>query len=256
MTNLIIGHRGFVGSNLSRLMPYCLGAGRAEISALAGTEFTNIYCAAPQAKKWWANQNPEEDKQEVANLIETCRQIACTGHFVLFSTVDIYDPPTDKTEHDKPGVGMHPYGAHRFYLEQSILEHFGPHAMVIRLPALVGRGLKKNVIYDLINNNNIEQINANSSFQWFNLAYLKDVLNVAIDAGACVLNVACEPLSTADLVNTWFPSDLTRLNWNGPPICYDIRTAYGQPGKTYLYSKEEVIEMHLRPFIESEMAER
>lgn len=257
MNNLIIGHRGFVGSNLGRQIPNAVGVGRAEIASIAGLTFGDIYCAAPQAKKWWANKNPDQDKQEVDNLIESCRQVSCTGHFVLFSTVDIYDPPTGKTENDLPSSHAHPYGAHRFHLEQCILDHFRSRTKVIRLPALVGQGLKKNIIYDLLNNNNVELINANSSFQWFNLDFLDKVLKIAFHLqGSHLLNIASEPLPTEDLVRTLFPYDIDRLNWQGPSICYDIRTIYGQSDKPYLFSKEEVLESHLTPFIMAETAKR
>lgn len=253
MSRLIIGHRGFVGSNLSRIIPDTLGAGRAEIASLAGTVFRDIYCAAPQAKKWWANQNPHLDREEVDSLIKACSQISCTGHFILLSTVDVYDPPTGKTEKDLPGSDIHPYGANRLYLEQFILEHFGPRAIVIRLPALVGHGLRKNIVFDLLNNNNVEQIRAKSRFQWFSLDFLGEVLDIAknFDDFPRILNIATEPLSTEDLVQAWFPQDLERLNWLAPSISYDIRTVHGKLYKPYLYTREDVLERHLRPFIES-----
>jgi nucleoside-diphosphate-sugar epimerase len=255
MNDLIIGHRGFVGSNLNRQLTNARGAGRAEIGSLAGDTFSDIYCAAPQAKKWWANQNPDEDRQEVDNLIAACRQIGCRSRFVLFSTVDVYDPPTCKTERNQPGSETHPYGANRFYLEQCILEHFGSKAKVIRLPALVGHGLKKNIIYDLLHNNNVEQINANSSFQWFNLALLSDILQIAEQLeNPAVINVVSEPLPTAVLVKAWFPQALDRLNWQAPSVNYDLQTVHGQSGNPYLYSKEEVMEHHLKPFVEAERA--
>ena len=253
MNNLIIGHRGFVGSNLCRQIHGAIGAGRAEISSLAGETFSDIYCAAPQAKKWWANQNPDQDRQEVDDLIAACRQLSCRGHFVLLSTVDVYDPPFGKTELDQPRLDAHPYGANRFYLEQCILRHFGSKAKVIRLPGLVGHGLKKNIIFDLLNNNNIEQINANSAFQWFNLDLLGEALKFVDQLdGPSVINAVSEPLPTADLVRAWFPQDLDRLNWKAPPVGYDIKTIHGKLDKPYFYSREEVLSRHLEPFIQAE----
>ena len=256
MTSLIIGNRGFVGGNLSLHIRNARGAGRAEIASLAGNTFSDIYCAAPQAKKWWANQNPDLDRQEVVNLIAACRQIDCTGSFVLFSTIDIYDPPYGKTERDLPGSDTHPYGANRFFLEQCILEHYGAKAKVVRLPALVGNGLKKNIIYDLINDNNVEQINPNSSFQWFNLSCIGEILRIADQIPPGVINVVTEPIPTADLVRAWFAKDLNRLNWEAPSVGYDVQTIHGKSGSPYLYSKEEVLEIHLKSFIEAEMAKQ
>ena len=253
MNNLVIGHRGFVGSNLSRLFPDASGVGRQEIGALAGESFSDIYCAAPQAKKWWANQNPDQDKLEVDTLIKACRQLECTGSFILFSTVDVYDPPMGVDELCKPCETSHPYGRNRLMLEKAVLDSFGSKARITRLPALVGHGLKKNIIYDLLNNNNVEQINPNSAFQWFNLDHLPLIIDQVkrLDNGQ-ILNVASEPLATAAILDTWFTDVKERLNWDAAPICYDVRTVYGQESSPYLYSAGDALSLHLRPYIEAQ----
>lgn len=252
MKTLIIGHRGFVGSNLSRQFPGATGASRQEIGELVGQSFGDIYCAAPQAKKWWANQNPEQDRLEVDTLIQACKQISCNGYFILFSTVDVYDPPLGVDERCQPSEKNHPYGRHRFMLEQSIHELFGGHARIIRLPALVGHGLKKNVIYDLLHNNNIEQINPNSAFQWFNLKHLPSMIDrVKHLESEAVLNVASEPLATSLILDTWFSEVKERLNWDAAPTGYDVRTVHGQEGRPYIYSSADVLNLHLRPYIEA-----
>lgn len=251
MKTLIIGHRGFVGSNLASLFPDASGAGRAEISQLSGVSVSNIYCAAPQAKKWWANQNPTQDRQEVQDLLAACRRLTCTESFVLFSTVDVYDPPLHQTELDQPSLESHPYGANRLWLEQAILEHFGDRARIIRLPALVGMGLKKNVIYDLLHDNNIEKINGNSSFQWFNLAYLAELLECASSLSSIpILNAVTEPVATRSIIERWFPQQAERVNWSLQPIGYDLRTIHGPNGLPYWCSHDQVLNKHLKNYLE------
>lgn len=251
MDTLIIGHRGFVGSNLSHQFPGSFCAGRAEIGSLAGTTYNQIYCAAPQAKKWWANQNPEKDKLEIESLIRAVSQIGCRDIFILFSTVDVYDPARDVDELDVPPEKAHPYGRNRRMLEKAIIELFGEKARILRLPALVGKGLKKNVIYDLLNNNNVEAINPNSSFQWFSLDYLSLVMGRMHDLSVeQVLNVASEPIKTSAIVDQWFTSSRARLNWDLPRIGYDVQTIYGSHGSRYLISASDIMNLHLRPFIE------
>ncbi|QEY32365.1 NAD(P)-dependent oxidoreductase [Synechococcus sp. RSCCF101] len=253
MKSLIIGHRGFVGSNLARQLPQATGVGRREIGALAGQCFDDIYCAAPQAKKWWANQNPEQDRQEVENLIEACRDLACTGFFVLFSTVDVYDPPSAVDENSPPSKDSHPYGRHRSMLEQTVIDTFGNQSRIIRLPALVGHGLKKNIIYDLLNNNNLDQINPNSAFQWFNLDHLAAVLDQAkLLSHGRILNVVSEPVATSTILSTWFADINERLNWQLPKTGYNVKTIHGPQGSQYLYSADDALKLHLKPFIEAQ----
>ena len=45
-------------------------------------------------------------------------------------------------------------------------ENFKTH-LIIRLPGLVGKGLKKNAIFDLKHNNNLNQIDSRGVFQFY-----------------------------------------------------------------------------------------
>jgi len=250
VSNLIIGHRGFVGSNLALQVGNYLGVGREEIPDCVGKTFSNIYCAAPQAKKWWANANPELDRLQIDSLVNSCLQLKCKNQFILFSTVDVYSNPYLKSELDHPGVDCQPYGANRLYLEECIAKNFGDKSKIIRLPALVGNGLKKNVMYDLLNDHQINCINANSSFQWFNLFFLKDILGIVEGLQSpSILNVVAEPLLTADIVRKFFPQHLDKINWSASPSGYNLHTIYGASGSRYLYSRQESIDLHLAPFV-------
>ena len=257
MRDLIIGHRGFVGSNLARFLPDCVLAGRKEISGLEGQSFGTIYCAAPQAKKWWANRNPEEDLAEIQALIDACKKLQCVEQFVLFSTVDVYDPPFMVNENSTLNSDSHPYGRHRKYLEQEISVTFEGKIKILRLPALVGTGLKKNIIFDLLNCNNIDLINPNSTYQWFNLSFLPDIIEYAESLVSCkVLNVVTEPVSTSQILDRWFYHFKPQLDWNLNPIGYDIHTIFGVKKSSYLYTATEVLDLHLNPFIQSAVSNR
>jgi hypothetical protein len=140
-------------------------------------------------------------------------------------------------------------------LEKAVIDSFGSKSRITRLPALVGHGLKKNIIYDLLNNNNVEQINPNSSFQWFNLDHLPSIIDrvKGLNNGQ-ILNVASEPLATRLILDTWFADVKERLNWDSAEIGYDVRTVHGPEGSPYLYSAEDALNLHLQPYIETEKA--
>ena len=239
MKDLIIGYKGFVGSNLKRIYQDAEGAGRKDMSKLAGIAFDTVYCAAPQAKKWWANKNPEEDKNEITNLLDSCRHIKCKKKFVLFSTVDVYDPPEKVDEQTEISNDIHPYGSNRLFLEQKLTDTFGDKILIVRLPALVGEGLKKNVIFDFLNDNNVDKVNPNSKFQWFNLSFIDEVLDFAIATPQInVLNVATEPLDTSIIVDNFFPNYKPVLNWDLKAINYDVKTIHSKTSTGYLYSAD------------------
>ena len=57
-----------------------------------------------------------------------------------------------------PTTGLQAYGRNRRRLEQIVAGRFD--ALVVRLPALYGPGLKKNALYDLLHNNAVDKIDA------------------------------------------------------------------------------------------------
>ncbi|MCY7273373.1 MAG: hypothetical protein LH702_06410, partial [Phormidesmis sp. CAN_BIN44] len=165
----LIGHTGFVGSNLTRLASFEDSHNSRTIAEIQATEFDLLLCAAPQAKKWWANQHLEEDKALVQQLIAYLKQTQAK-RFVLISSIDVFPRITDADESfDCTSQKNHPYGQNRLFLEQFVANHF-PSAHIIRLPGLFGLGLKKNVIFDLLNVNQIEKIHPDSQFQWYGLS--------------------------------------------------------------------------------------
>lgn len=69
---------------------------------------------------------------------------------MLISTIDVYKNPVDVDEDTVIDTdGLQAYGLNRYYLEQWVEEGFPDH-LIIRLPGLYGKNLKKNFIYDFI----------------------------------------------------------------------------------------------------------
>ena len=136
----------------------------------AGREFRTVICAAPGAEKWKANLDPETDKASV---------IDCGNHFssvraekvILISTVDVYPAPVDVDELTPidPDAGT-AYGRHRLELERLVSEYFS--AIIIRLPGLFGPGLKKNALYDLLHDHQVDAIDPRAVYQFYDVTRL------------------------------------------------------------------------------------
>ena len=144
----LIGYTGFVGSNLIEYSYNELFNSK-NIAEIIGKEFDIIVCAGIRAEKYLANMYPEQDLNTIKSLIEILKQVSCKK-FILISTIDIYINPINVNE--KTSIvtdGLHPYGANRHYMEEFVRNHFKEY-LIVRLPALFGKGLKKNFIYDLI----------------------------------------------------------------------------------------------------------
>ena len=70
---------------------------------------------------------------------------------VLISTIDVFKIPSDVNENSVVDTeNLQAYGYNRYQLELWVREHY-PDALIIRLPGLFGKNIKKNFIYDYIN---------------------------------------------------------------------------------------------------------
>lgn len=144
----LIGFTGFVGSNLnSDIYQYVFNS--KNIEEILKYNFDQIVCAGVRAEKFLANAYPTQDLQSIDQLIEILKKVKC-NQFILISTIDIYKEPNGVDENTYIDTNnLHPYGANRYHMEQFVRSHFEDY-LIVRLPALFGKGLKKNFIYDMI----------------------------------------------------------------------------------------------------------
>ncbi len=238
----LIGASGFVGSNLRAARSFDHLFGSHNFQEMAGRKFDKVYCAGVRAVKWLANKEPEQDREAIQTLSSVLEQVE-VRQFILISTIDVYPVTKDADEsyncHQLPN---HPYGAHRLAFEDFCRAKFD-NCLTVRLPALFGRGLKKNVIYDLMNDNCLEAINPNSLFQYYDLARLEADIGTALRNNLHTVNFFTEPLETNTIIKKFFPGKIVGAQSN-PPGCYNLYTRYaktwGQSG-SYLISAEEVL---------------
>jgi nucleoside-diphosphate-sugar epimerase len=241
MKKALIGHTGFVGSNLLKQQSFdcCYNSGN--IAEIDGQEFDQVICAGVSAVKWWANQNPATDREGIQNLVSHLTQVRAQ-QFILISTVDVYPEPVGVDESTAIELdSCHPYGRHRLELEQFVQDRFD--ASIIRLPGLFGDGLKKNIIYDFLNDNNLDQINPNGSFQFYYLDHLSSDIETTVANGIDLVNLATAPITVQEVAEICLGHQLERGDAN-PGASYDFKSRHaqafaGQNG--YLYSKEQVI---------------
>jgi hypothetical protein len=111
---------------------------------------------------------------------------------------------------------------------------------VFRLPALFSKNIKKNILYDLLHNNNIHMINKNSSFQWYNLNDLANDISLYDDKypNEVIINLFTEPLDSKEIINL-FPSHKEKVVNSEIKILYDYTTKYSTTG--YIKPKEIVL---------------
>lgn len=150
MTTALVGYTGFVGSNIYASGEIDSAYNSKNIENAFGTNPELLIYAGISAEKYLANHAPEKDRTVILQAEENIRKIN-PKKLVLISTIDVFKEPRNVDEHSSVETqGLHAYGYNRYMLELWVREKF-PNALIIRLPALYGRKLKKNFIYDYIN---------------------------------------------------------------------------------------------------------
>jgi hypothetical protein len=144
------------------------------------------------------------------------------------------------------------YGRHRLELERYLSARFD--TLIVRLPGLFGRGLKKNVIYDLLHENQVERIHPDGRYQYYCLDRLWADIETALGRGLTLLNVATEPIATRGLASRIFRRRLEEAPSANAPGHYDFRSRHADLfGGTngYLYNQGEVF-ADLERFVDRE----
>ena len=252
MANALIGSSGFVGSTLLRQTNFDALYRSTNIAEIDGRSFDTVVCAAAPAQKWIANREPAADRRNIEALMAHLDALQCR-RFVLVSTVDVFREPVGVDEDSAVDeAALHPYGLHRRLLERFCAQRF-ERCLVVRLPGLVGPGLRKNAIFDLLNGNNLQAIDARGVFQFYPMVNLWSDLQRALEAGLPLVHLAGEPVSVADVAREAFGRSFDH-RLAPPPARYDLRSRhaalFGGQG-AYAYSRRETM-LAIRAYAQSE----
>lgn len=150
MKTELVGYTGFVGSNLCSSFKFNgLYDSKNVTTAYSTNPNLLVYSGVP-AQKFLANKEPEKDFEVIKGAIKNITKIN-PKKIVLISTIDVYKDTNGVNENTKIiPEDLQAYGKNRFYLEQWVMDNFSDY-LIVHLPGLYGKNIKKNFIYDLIN---------------------------------------------------------------------------------------------------------
>jgi nucleoside-diphosphate-sugar epimerase len=252
MADALIGHTGFVGSTLLRQRSFSGLYRSVDIETISGKKFDTIVCAGAPGQKWLANKEPDNDRASIDKLTKAVSEARCE-RFILVSTVDVFKTPVEVDERTAVDTeGLHAYGLHRFQLEESVRRFF-PNALIVRLPGLVGPGLRKNALFDLHNDNNVAAIDSRAAFQFYPMVNLWSDIERALERNMKLVHLTAEPLVMAEVAREAFGRTFENAKC-GDAARYDFRTthagAFSGVG-AYTYSARESL-LAIRAYAQSE----
>jgi hypothetical protein len=216
MNVALIGSNGTIGSSILNKMPITHVYNSDNISEIKNIKFHLVIVAAPSGNRLEVNKNPDLDLRNVKLIMDSISNTSIDT-LVLISTVDtiVYSNSV--------------YGNHRLQLENFVKTHCNKYH-ILRLSTLVGKNIKKNILFDLKNNLFIDKIDPMTVAQWCPLDALHNEIFQVITNNIQELNLVSEPIANQTIIKEFFPTVST-----GPSI--ESKQYNIQP---YRYTREEI----------------
>jgi dTDP-4-dehydrorhamnose reductase len=255
--NGLIGHSGYVGQTLLRQRSFDRLYRSTDIATIRGAHFDLLIISGAPAAKWIAEREPEADLARLTELVGHLGSVTA-DRVILVSTVDVFADSRDADEGTDPDrVPATAYGRNRRWLERQVSQRF-PHSLVVRLPGLVGPGLRKNVLFDLRNDNNLAAVDSRGIYQFYPMVNLWSDLAIAQGAGLSLVHLTAAPVSVEDVAREAFGRDFRHVVAGSTAAAYDFKTRhaalFGGRG-AYQYDRRESL-LAIRAYAQSEPLSR
>lgn len=223
----ILGGKGFVGSAFVR---YCQDKkipheviDRKNYDSYKGKQCDILINANGNSSKVLASKNPMEDFEATVQSTRKSLLDIVFKKYVLVSSCDVYPDlaePAKNSEEVKIDVTRQStYGSHKYQAEESV-RNGAKDWLIVRLGGMVGVGLKKNPIFDIINGGPL-WVDPQSELQYMNTDDVAKTVFKLIDNGKTseIFNIC-----GSGLVKLQKLLDIYRVNVNpnSPVVKYDI----------------------------------
>ena len=229
---VVIGAQGFVGSAFVRHLKErpleLIEVTRQNYAERAGIRADVVIQAACNSRKYLADNDPvAEFDLSVTHCLRGLKDFPAALH-VHISSVDVYAElahPSGNTEESPVDVtrSSH-YGLHKLLAEE-LVRHYADRWLIMRLAGMVGPGLRKNPVFDVLNNQPL-RIHPDSQYQFAATDIVAERVWRLVEAGEVnqVFNVCgrglVSPRQIAELAGRKL--DLSALEAGAQPRIVDI----------------------------------
>ena len=194
---LLVGSQGFAGSAFSRLFTAGQIAHepitRESYPGAVGSTGTVLINASANSRKYLAEQDWQADfEASVESVLRTIRDFR-VERYVLLSSVDVYNVLDDPGQNGEDAVidplRLSTYGFHKYIAEAFVRRH-APRWLIVRLAGMVGPGLKKNPVFDVLHGRPLS-IHPDSQYQFMSTDAAAQVVWRLVESGCSnrVVNV-------------------------------------------------------------------
>lgn len=239
----LLGETGLIGRSLKEQTTFDGGFSSKNLDDVLNIpDGQEIFLSCLPATKWQVNQNLQADLDNMQRVINVLKQKKFS-RVNLISTIDVYCNSQEcSDESHSPRFNSLSYGHNRYLFELMVRAFVSADELkIFRLPALYNKHIKKNVLYDLLHNKNVEKISYHSAFQWYNLDYLyDDIIRLTRRfPEADLFNIFPEPLYTQNIIEL-FPDAMEKVDFVNAGSFYNYHTKYTSTG--YFYPSEQSLQ--------------
>lgn len=226
---IIIGGEGFVGlaytSWCQQNQVDYLVINRANYQEYIGTKCDLLINANGNSKKFLAKENPLLEFDASVRSVRQSLIDFPAQKYVFLSSCDVYpDCSTPKSTQEDMIINIDqqsPYGFHKYLAEQCV-RHCHSDWLIFRMGGFVGKGLKKNPIFDILQGDKL-WLHPESELQYINTDVAAKIVMQIIKQKFTqeIFNLCGNGLvklqDIIDLVNSPVKVDL-----NSPKVCYEV----------------------------------
>jgi hypothetical protein len=243
---LLIGNTGLIGKTLKDRIKFDYEFNSKNINELSNLTIdpsvTDLYLCCLPATKWLINKDPQTDLNNIFDILNIITKKEY-NNVVLYSTIDVYNNiPLESDESYPIQISSPDYGSNRLLFEKLVSNTLKyKKLLILRLPALFGKHIKKNILFDLLNNNQIDKINYNSKYQWYNLENLAtDTFNCLgiVKTNKLTINLFSEPVNTSEILGL-FDVNKSEVDSKSKEIIYNYKT--NSNSTKYVKNKKEIL---------------
>jgi nucleoside-diphosphate-sugar epimerase len=232
-TVVVLGGRGFVGSAFVRRLEHdgavrLRSVHRDNYAEEAGKPSDVVIDCSGNSRKYLGDEDPRRDFDlSVTHRLRTLQDFPASLQ-VHVSSVDVYSElhSQEGTRENVPidVARLSNYGFHKLLAEQ-VVRHYAPRWLIVRLAGMVGPGLKKNPVYDIVHGKPL-RIHPDSRYQFLHTDDVANVVLALVEAGLAmqVYNVCgaglISPRDIARLAQREL--DLSRLAHEARPRVVDV----------------------------------